>query len=111
MPALRNRRLEQLLGGLIDEKLTYQQVTNFIPDVAEAPDLDYKRDQYTSSDKDKKSLSCDVAALANANGGVLIVGMDEDEQGRAAKDTGVSISDGEQRRILQTIVGNVQPTP
>lgn len=111
MPTLRNRRLEQLLGGAIDETLTYAQVKGLIPHTAEGPDLDFKRDTYTSSDRDRKALCTDVAALANANGGILVLGMDEDEQGRAATDTGVVISDDERRRLRQTVVGNIQPTP
>lgn len=111
MPTLRNRRLEQLLGGLIDESLTYSQVKGLIPATAEGPDLDFKRDTYGSSNSDRKKLCGDVGALANANGGILILGMDEDEQGRAATDTGVNISDDERRRLRQTVYGNIQPTP
>jgi hypothetical protein len=111
MPALRNRRLEQLLGGPIDDTLTYTQVKGLIPSTTEGPDLDFKRDTYGNSDSSKKELCSDVAALANAGGGILILGMDEDDQGRAAADPGVSTSDDERRRLRQTVVGNVQPTP
>ncbi|MFI7578422.1 helix-turn-helix domain-containing protein [Micromonospora sp. NPDC049497] len=111
MPLLRNRRLEQLLGGPIDETLTYAQVKGLSPDTTEGPDLDFKRDTYTGSDRDRKALCGDVAALANANGGLLILGMDEDDQGRATTDTGVTITDDERRRLRQTVVGNVHPTP
>ncbi|RQX13359.1 hypothetical protein DDE19_25805 [Micromonospora ureilytica] len=111
MPTLRNRRLEQLLGGPIDETLTYQQVKGLIPDTTEGPDLDFKRDTYGGRDKDRKELCGDVGGLANANGGLLILGMEEDDQGRARKDVGVDISDAERLRLHQTVVANVQPTP
>ncbi|WP_432954146.1 AlbA family DNA-binding domain-containing protein [Micromonospora haikouensis] len=111
MPTLRNRRLEQLLGGPIDESLTYTQVAGLIPGTAEGPDLDFKRDTYGSRDKDRKALCGDVGGLANANGGLLILGMEEDSQGRAAKAEGVNISDAERLRLHQTVVANVQPTP
>ncbi|MDG4796898.1 ATP-binding protein [Micromonospora sp. WMMD1082] len=111
MPTLRNCRLEQLLGGPIDESLTYKQVTGLIPGTAEGPDLDFKRDTYGSRDKDRKALCGDVGGLANANGGLLILGMAEDSQGRATKDEGVDISDAERLRLHQTVVANVQPTP
>lgn len=111
MSALRSRRLEQLLGGPIDVTLSYEQVKGLIPNIAEGPDLDFKRDTYSSSDKDRKSLCGDIGALCNANGGLLILGMDEDDQGRAANDTGVDISDAEQRRLRQTVYGNIQPSP
>ncbi|PMR58833.1 hypothetical protein C1A38_22700 [Verrucosispora sp. ts21] len=111
MPSLRNRRLEQLLGGPVDESLTYTQVTGLIPATAEGPDLDFKRDTYGSRDKDRKALCGDVGGLANANGGLLILGMEEDSQGRAARAEGVDISDAERLRLHQTVVANVQPTP
>ncbi|MBL6275342.1 ATP-binding protein [Micromonospora fiedleri] len=111
MPTLRNRRLEQLLGGPIDESLTYSQVKGLIPATTEGPDLDFKRDTYGGSSSERKKLCGDVGALANATGGILILGMDEDEQGRAKHDTGVDISDDERRRLRQTVYGNIQPTP
>jgi hypothetical protein len=46
MPAVRSPRLERLLGGRIDESLTYDQVRGLIPNVAESSDLDFKRDTY-----------------------------------------------------------------
>ncbi|BCJ61552.1 AlbA family DNA-binding domain-containing protein [Micromonospora endophytica] len=111
MPTLRNRRLEQILGGPVDESLTYSQVKGLIPATTEGPDLDFKRDTYGSSDSERKKLCGDVGALANATGGILILGMDEDEQGRARHDNGVDISDDERRRLRQTVCGNIQPTP
>ncbi|MFG1660667.1 helix-turn-helix domain-containing protein [Micromonospora chersina] len=111
MPTLRNRRLEQLLGGPIDETLTYKQVKGLIPDTTEGPALDFKRDTYGRSDPERKKLCGDVGALANANGGLLILGMEEDKQGRAANDTGVDISDAERIRLRQTVVTNMQPPP
>ncbi|MDG4795213.1 ATP-binding protein [Micromonospora sp. WMMD1082] len=111
MPSVRNRRLEQLLGGPIDESLTYGQVTGLIPATAEGPDLDIKRDTYGGRDRDRKALCGDVGGLANANGGVLILGMDEDSQGRAAKADGVDISDAERLRLHQSVVANIHPTP
>jgi hypothetical protein len=41
--------------------------------------LDYKRDTYGSSDSDKRELLKDVSAFANANGGHIVIGMDEAE--------------------------------
>jgi hypothetical protein len=111
MSALRNQRLEQLLGGRIDSSLTYAQVSGLIGHAIEAPDLDFKRDLYGGADRDRKAMCGDVAGLANANGGILIIGLDEDPQGRAANATGVDISDAQRQRIRQTVRGNVQPNP
>ncbi|WP_182882879.1 helix-turn-helix domain-containing protein [Microbispora sp. H10949] len=79
--------------------------------IPEAEDLDYKRDLYEGNDKGKKSLCGDVAALANTRGGVLIVGADEDDQGRAADLPGVSLSDDEVTRMTSTLVSGLAPRP
>ena len=39
--------------------------------------LDYKRDIYGQSDKDKKELLKDVSAFANVSGGTIVIGIDE----------------------------------
>ncbi|MFC7721146.1 AlbA family DNA-binding domain-containing protein [Nonomuraea recticatena] len=79
--------------------------------VPEAEDLDYKRDLYGNTDKDKRSLSTDVAALASTRGGLLILGIDEDEQGRAKDFCDVALSDAEFTRMLQIIASGTAPLP
>lgn len=49
----------------------------FDEQVPESLRLDYKRDLYTATDAGKKEFLKDVSAFANANGGHLIIGMDE----------------------------------
>ena len=87
MPTLRSRRLETLFGGPIDETLTFGQVMSLIPNAGESPDLDFKRETYVTSgsggQKGTKDLCGDVAAMANAGGGVIVLGMEEDDQARA----------------------------
>src|SRR4051812_25939772 len=87
MPTLRSRRLETLFGGPIDESLTFEQVTGLIPSAGEGPDLDFKQETYVTSgnggQKGTKDLCGDIAAMANAGGGVILLGMQEDDQARA----------------------------
>ena len=40
--------------------------------------LDYKRDPYGKTDADKRELLKDVVGLANASGGVILIGIEED---------------------------------
>jgi Schlafen, AlbA_2 len=111
MVALRSRRLEALLGAPLDE-LRYEHletlVTNHVP---EAFDLDFKAQLYGSSERDRKDLATDVAALANTAGGLLILGIGEDRQARAVAAPGVPVSDDEIRRILQIVGSLVVPLP
>src|SRR6185312_2754568 len=53
----------------------------------------------------------DVAALANTAGGLLILGVEEDNQAQACAIPGVDISDTQQRRIVQIVGGGVLPLP
>jgi hypothetical protein len=50
-------------------------------EVGESRILDYKREMYSSSDADKRDMACDISALANSDGGFLIVGIECDEEG------------------------------
>jgi len=52
--------------------------------VGEARDLDYKRHLPTSTPEGKREFLKDVSSLANAGGGDLVYGVDEDENGVAS---------------------------
>ncbi len=49
----------------------------------ERPDLEYKRQPYDASPTGRLEMLRDIAAMANACGGYLILGIAEDGQGRA----------------------------
>ncbi|MGW0920717.1 AlbA family DNA-binding domain-containing protein [Streptomyces sp. NPDC002755] len=72
-------RLQTLLGGRPD-RVTYAQYLTLIknPSAVESADLDYKGEQYGKGTDGAGELAKDVAALANANGGTLILGLRED---------------------------------
>jgi len=54
--------------------------------VAEDVYLDFKgKDSYTSSQSGLEELAKDVTAMANAQGGLLVIGIAEDESGNAAR--------------------------
>lgn len=111
MVALRSARLEALLGCSL-EQVEYAQLLTLISNqVSEAFDLDFKSELYGSSDRDKRDAATDVAALANTAGGLLILGIEEDDQARACAAPGVVLSDAEERRIRQIVGSNVVPMP
>ena len=110
MAGARFRRLEQVLGGRIDEvgwPALEELVSAAVP---EAPDLDFKQAHYGTSDNDKRELAKDVAALANTSGGVILIGIEERE-GVASELRPLPFADEDERRYRQ-IVGNlVAPLP
>ena len=79
--------------------------------VAEAFDLDFKCEIYGSSERDKHAAATDVAALANTAGGLIIGGIAEDDQARAAVAPGVALSDADEQRIRQIVASRVVPMP
>ncbi|WP_378786466.1 helix-turn-helix domain-containing protein [Nonomuraea fastidiosa] len=79
--------------------------------VGEAEDLDYKRELYGNGDSKRRDLCTDVAALASARGGLLILGIEEDHQGRAIRMSDVELSDTEATRMHQVIGSGVHPLP
>lgn len=73
----------------IDEHALSQLVAN---NVEERRDLEFKRDLPGGNDEQTKEFLADVTSLANAQGGDLIFGI-EDENGTAAGLPGVNVAD------------------
>jgi Putative DNA-binding domain len=111
MVALRSRRLESLFGARLED-LKHAQVAGLVSNaVTEAYDLDFKAELYGKSDKERRDLAGDVAALANTAGGVIVLGIVEDDQARAAAAPGVALSDAEVGRVQQIVASQVAPIP
>ena len=78
--------------------------------VPEGPRLDFKEEQYGKADADKRELLKDVSALANTQGGHLVIGVKE-KRGIATELVGVSDidPDAEILRIEQIIRSGLDP--
>lgn len=112
MPVLRSRRLERLLDAPIDGELSYERIQALVVGGArEDFDLDFKRDMYKRSDSDRRALCSDVAAMANTAGGLILIGVDEDEHAQASSLVGVPVSDDAVQWICQTLAGGLSPLP
>jgi len=111
MVALRSSRLEGLFGGPLGA-MTHASVASLVPNgVVESYDLEFKGQIYGRSDKEKRDLAGDVAALANTAGGVILLGIEEDDQARACAAPGVPLSDAEVGRMRQVVASQVSPLP
>lgn len=109
MTTLRSRRLEALLGGLIDAVDAAAIQSLVATGVDEAFDLDFKAELYGNNDSARRSLAGDVAAMANTGGGLIILGVEEDGQARASATPEVLLSDAEVGRIRQIVASLVAP--
>jgi hypothetical protein len=75
----------------------------------ESEQLDFKQEHYGNGDSQRRELAGDLAAFANHRGGLLILGVGDDEHGAAASLPLVELADAQQRRVQQIVAGNVFP--
>ena len=78
---------------------------------SESVHLDFKRDSYGNADADKKELLKDITAFANALGGHLIIGMDEEDGAASALTLLAGIDVDQELLRLESITRTgVEPT-
>jgi hypothetical protein len=109
---LRFPRVEDVLGSRIDQ-LSEETLRAIVArkdqdPVREAADLDFKSVLYDRGDAGKNDLAADIAAMANSQGGIILLGIGE-ENGVAASLKPVSISDEEERRMHSIVSDSVFP--
>jgi hypothetical protein len=75
--------------------------------VQESVTLDFKRDMYGGSEGETRKMLRDVASLANANGGILIIGMAEDGEATAAELVPVPNAEVEAQRLVASCASNI----
>ncbi len=75
-----------ILGGRSLDNLSLGDFQLLIDNrIPEGPHLDYKETAYSGRPSDIREMLRDVTALANAEGGYLVLGIQEDHAGRAAR--------------------------
>jgi hypothetical protein len=112
MPAPRSPgwtlRLADLLGAPPDragEEHLDRLVTG---SVREDADLDFKRERYGETNDDKRELAADIAAMANYRGGLIVIGVREENE-VAAERTPVRLDAAEERRMRQIAAERIAP--
>jgi predicted HTH transcriptional regulator len=75
---------------------------------SEGPRLEYKRELPGSTDNEKKEFLADVVAMANAGGGSILFGIEE-EEGSAVDIVGVSASEESSQRLGNLIRDGIEP--
>lgn len=78
--------------------------------VEESKTLDFKRDRIGKKEEDRREFLADVSALANSEGGDLILGVD-DHDGRAVSAEGIEVEsvDEEIRRLEEILRNGLEP--
>jgi len=101
-------RLQAVFGVPVDkiEEMHLQSVVDAA--VREASDLDFKEEPYGNGDSQRRELAADIAAFANDRGGVIVIGI-RDEDDIAVERTPIALDSGEEGRIRSIAAGNVTP--
>jgi predicted HTH transcriptional regulator len=107
IPSQLHALLGRDLGSITEAKLER------LVGAAEAEWLDAKRERYGNGDTQRRDLAADVAAFANRQGGLLVIGLDEGADGLISALAPIADTDlaGEELRISQIISGLVAPVP
>lgn len=104
-----SRRLRSEVGAPLDA-LTADGVHGLVARrVGEWQELDFKEAVYGTNDEAKRELASDVAAMANSLGGLILLGVVEDDEGVATAAPGVDASDAEVQRHQQVVNNWITP--
>ncbi len=110
MVSLRSRRLEAVFGASLSDVTAMHVLELVAGALQEDFDLDFKAQMYGNGDAEKRDLAADVAVMANSAGGVIVLGVEENEHAQASAAPGIAISDEVERRILQ-VTAEISPAP
>lgn len=69
--------------------------------------IDFKREMYGGADAQIREMLRDVASMANAEGGALVIGMDEDGDGRAAGLVPVADAETQANRLVSSCLATI----
>jgi len=106
----RRIRVEQEIGSRLED-MNWDSIQKLVKNgIAEAVDIDFKRDPYGGADSDKKELAKDIAAFANTNGGLLLIGIDE-TGGAATGIESFTNTDETVNKVRQVVASLVAPLP
>ncbi len=100
-------RLRPILARDLDE-VTADELEKLIG-LQEDTDLEFKSEPWGTSDSQKKECAFDIADKANAGGGLIVIGVEEDGTGRAAAISPVATASDLALRAQQIVANRVSP--
>jgi hypothetical protein len=71
--------------------------------------LDFKQEPYNQSDLGTRELIKDVTAFANADGGYIILGVEEDGQGQASAFSNVEEPEAARQSMIDRCLARIEP--
>jgi predicted HTH transcriptional regulator len=99
-------RVEAVLGGTVDQLTVDHLAAAVAAAMEEAADLDFKQADYAKGENEE--LAKDVAAMADAGGGLIVIGIREQDL-RAVELTPVPLAGDIDQRYRQVLARRVTP--
>ncbi|MFP5316685.1 MAG: helix-turn-helix domain-containing protein [Acidimicrobiia bacterium] len=103
--------MEAVLGRPLDESCAEAITQAANAGLAEFSQLDWKGELYDHGSEGRSELAKDVCALANHLGGAIIIGVEEDAQGKPTGATGVVVDEGELLWMRAVVSAWTSPFP
>ena len=101
-----------ILDGKPTRDITVDELRRLVADrVTEDRHLDFKQTAYSQTDSGTKELIKDVTAFANADGGYIIIGAQEDGDGRVTGFADVPDAENARRSIIDRCLARIDPRP
>lgn len=101
-----------MLFGKAFEDITLDDLQRLVEErVSEHRRLDFKRDHYGRNDEAKVEFAADVSCMANREGGLLLIGVDEDAHGVATDVCGVEAPSSDRliSAVTESLRSNIDP--
>jgi schlafen family protein len=99
MSSLQGKPLETITERDLQQMVTQSE--------QESQTLEYKREPYKRNDDETSEMLRDISSIANAFGGDLLIGVDEDANGAALKLIGIKNPEEESQRIVSSCLSNI----
>jgi predicted HTH transcriptional regulator len=96
------------LQGKLLENITEKDLREMvIQREQESQVLEYKREPYKRNDEETREMLRDITSIANAFGGDLLIGMEEDADEAALQLIGIRNPEEESQRIVSSCLSNI----
>jgi Putative DNA-binding domain len=99
MSSLQGKPLEAITEQDLQQMVTQSE--------QESQTLEYKREPFKRNDEEIREMLRDITSIANAFGGDLLIGVDEDANGAALRIIGIKNPEEESQRIISSCLSNI----
>lgn len=99
-----------IFDGKPTRMISVEELQQLVEDhVAEDRYLDFKQEAYAQSDRGTRELLKDVTAFANADGGYIVIGAEENGEGRASALCNIEDPEAARQSMIDRCLTKIEP--